>query len=232
MADFTLTLDPNWVDGVMEEAEEGLTEIARAVAASARRNAPRSKRDRYASVRAVVARTTRSIPEDIDVTDYVVKAMKAQRDVQVNRMSALRSSVPVTGIRPPGTITGRELGKDRPYGVAPNQVLNIEGRTMGKKGEEIAYPIEHAELTKGTKKNPSRLVTGRHLADSITVDVESTGRESLEATILADRPYAWFVEKAMGPGGDKGERSKGRGFMERALAAHAADIESGNILKR
>ena len=61
--------------------------------------------------------------------------------------------------------------------------------------------------------------------------VDSIDGGGLEATILADRPYAWYVEKAIGPG-ITGEREKGRGFMSNALAEHAGDIESGNILKR
>ena len=234
MADFTFTIDPKFMDGLIEDAEEGLTALARKVAVAARKNAPRSKRDQYASVRAVVAKTTRSIPEDIDVTDYVVAAMKAQRDVVASGAHGdriVKSSIPITGVRPPSTITGRELGSRRPMRVGLDTVLSLEGRTMGKRGEEVIYPLEHAEITKGTKKNVPRLVTGRHLQDSITVDVESTGPMALEATILADRPYAWFVEKAIGPG-QKGKREQYRGFMERALAEVAGDIESGNVLKR
>jgi len=236
----TFEMDPNWLLGFMdEEVEPGLTNLARKVAASARKNAPRSKRDQYASVRAVVAATSRSIPEDIDVTDYVVAAMKAQRDVQVNRMSAIKSSVPVTGIRPPTTITGRELGRNRPFRVPPDAVLKIEGRLAGTKvrkgdereGQESLYPLEHAEITKGSKKDPSRLVTGRHLKDSISVTVDSIDGGGLEATILADRPYAWYVEKAIGPG-ITGKRAEGRGFMERALMEHAEEILSGSIIKR
>ena len=103
---------------------------------------------------------------------------------------------------------------------------------MGKEGREITYPLWSAELTRGTRKDPSRLVTGRHLKDAITVSVESTGRETLEATILADRPYAMFVEKGVGRGSDHGGRGKNKGFMIRALTEHAGDIESGNIFKR
>lgn len=232
MANFTFEVNEDWMDGLIDEAEDGLTELARKVAASARKNAPRSKRNQYAAVRAVVAATSRSIPEDIDVTDYVVKAMKAQRDESTGAGRGTHvTAADFESVRPPMTITGRELGKNRPMRVGLDTVLPIEGRTMGKRGEEVQYPLENAEITKGTQKTPSRLVTGRHLKDSISVTVDSTDKYTLEATILADRPYAYYVEKAIGPG-KTGEREKGRGFMERALTEHAGDIESGSIIKR
>jgi len=235
MANFTLTLDQTWLSELDEDIEAGLTNIARGVAASARKNAPVSKRDQYASVRAVVAATSRSIPEDIDVTDYVVAAMKAQRDVVVSGAHGdrvVKSSVPITGVRSPSTITGRELGRNRPFRVPLDAVLKIEGRLVGTKvrkgdereGQESLYPLEHAEITAGTKKNASRLVTGRHLKDSITVNVENVGDMTYKATILADRPYAYYVEKGFGPG-----KRTASYFMERALVEHEGDIKSGNI---
>jgi len=116
--------------------------------------------------------------------------------------------------------------------VQPNGEIRqwkVEAYTTNRRGKEIVYPVSDVSFSKKTGK----ATTGKHLAESIEVYTGGSG-DVVEATIVANRPYAFYVEKGLGKRATRsgpGRREMNRGFMERGLVEHAGDIEAGRIGK-
>ena len=224
MAKGTVTINTDAILGLLDGAVEGLEDLANKIAVSARNNAPVGKR-------------TPSRPKDISLEFRMVERRPIGKSDYVREKIGGESFDFNEDVAKfvMGEIGKRESGLYQVYGSIPSS---------NRRAKAVQYPIMNARaITKPGKKismlDPltntmyherervtTKLVTGRHLKDSITVDVLNEGELTWVARIIADRPYAWYVEKGLGPG-----QRKPTHFMERALAEHAGDIESGKILK-
>ena len=231
MATSEVDIDENALYGMFDQVLIGLESLANEVAETARHKAPGYGKKSRAKDVSLDFRKVKNLP--VGQHDYVrpqiqdstgeYRSVDYQPDVERFVLGELKK---------------RESGLYEVYGSIPSK----------KRGKTVDYPVHYARaIMKATGRKietreaigdivtheremvPVKLVTGKHLWESINVEVHSTGEASWEAVISADRSYAWYVEKGLGPGQEKRTPAY---FMEGALAAHAADIESGNILKR
>ena len=224
MAKGTVTIDTDAIYDLLGPAIDGLEDLANKVAASARNNAPVGKRtpNRAKDISLEFRLVERRPP---GMSDYVREKIG---DTPVDYEEDVARFVM-------GEIGKRDSGLYQVYGSIPSsnrraktvQYPLLNARAITKPGKMISKLDPELDVQYHERERvPTKLVTGKHLKDSITVEIVNYGQTTWTAVILADRPYAWYVEKGLGPGQRKQTR-----FMELALAEHAGDIESGKIFK-
>jgi hypothetical protein len=201
-----VTINQKWLNQIEDDLLDGITELANRAAAAASKAAPRSQRQPGKKVTFKIG----------------------QRELTKTQMSQLRNQM--------GSFT--------------DDFKDVEAYTTGHNGKEVLYPRENVvwktrygagrlstaeqyaeELGNriSAKKNP---VTGPHLKNSMVVQVKQK-KNKTTATVTANRPYAWYVEKGIaGKGQGKNYHDGGPHYMEAGLASVLPDVEAGRVFKR
>jgi len=227
MADGTVTIDEDAIFVLLSPAIDGLEDLANKVAVSARARAPVGSRtpNRAREISLEFRLVERRPPGRSDYVREKIGDTPVDYEEDVARFVM-------------GEIGKRDSGLYQVYGSIPSsnrraktvQYPLLNARAITKPGKMVSRldPLSDVQYHE-RERVPTKLVTGKHLKDSITVDIVNYGQTKWTAVVLADRPYAYYVEKGLGPG--KSKRTAAH-FMENALAEHAGDIESGKIFKR